>query len=555
MTWRPDGPQGNEASKIKHLIVPYTRGKGLDLGCGPWKAWPHFISVDDGDEWGGFQWTPDVWGDATDLSMFADNALDFVFSSHLLEHIEDHEAALAEWWRVIKPGGHLVLYLPHRDLYPNIGEDGANPDHRHDFDNQDILEAMGALDGWDCIEDEKRDRDDETSDIHEYSFLQVYRKRTDGEQCYIPWRKPDKSCLVIRYGAFGDQIMTAAVLPGLKEQGYHITYNTTARGHEVQRENPYIDAFLLQDRDQVPNEELCAYWSALEQRFGHIVNLCESVEGSLIALPGRIQHAWSDSARQKILGSVNYVENTANIAGVAYRPEEARFYPTEEELVWAQETGIALGGRPLILWAVGGSAIHKKYPWAHIAMTQLVMQTGARIICVGAPEDQLIEVGVAWAYLQANGMEAEELQAIEDEHGDKALQVMAGKMKDIAGYDPIVFRCGAWSIRQTMAISHIADCVVGPETGVLNAVAMRDVPKVVMLSHSSHENLTRDWINTTVLVPEVDCHPCHRLHYSFVHCHESEDAPGAAICAASIDPRIVFEAVAQHLSQSLSGAA
>jgi ubiquinone/menaquinone biosynthesis C-methylase UbiE len=53
--------------------------------------------------------------------------MDFVYSAHLLEHVQDFESALREWWRVIKPGGYLVLYLPHKKFYPNIGVPGSNP--------------------------------------------------------------------------------------------------------------------------------------------------------------------------------------------------------------------------------------------------------------------------------------------------------------------------------------------------------------------------------------------------------------------------------------------
>ncbi|MBK8772499.1 MAG: hypothetical protein IPM06_19035 [Rhizobiales bacterium] len=38
------------------------------------------------------------------------------------------------------------------------------------------------------------------------------------------------------------------------------------------------------------------------------------------------------------------------------------------------------------------------------------------------------------------------------------------------------------------------------------------MPKVVMFSHSSNENLTRDWINTAALEAPVARHPCHRIH-------------------------------------------
>lgn len=48
MSWDPQAQQGCEHRKIRWEIVPWTRGKGLDLGCGVEKAYPHFIGVDNG---------------------------------------------------------------------------------------------------------------------------------------------------------------------------------------------------------------------------------------------------------------------------------------------------------------------------------------------------------------------------------------------------------------------------------------------------------------------------------------------------------------------------
>jgi SAM-dependent methyltransferase len=48
---------------------------------------------------------------------FADATQDAVHSSHCLEHLPDYRAAIAEWFRVLKIGGYLVLTVPHRWLY------------------------------------------------------------------------------------------------------------------------------------------------------------------------------------------------------------------------------------------------------------------------------------------------------------------------------------------------------------------------------------------------------------------------------------------------------
>jgi SAM-dependent methyltransferase len=48
---------------------------------------------------------------------FEDMTQDAVHSSHCLEHIPDPIAALAEWFRVLRHGGYLVLTVPHQQLY------------------------------------------------------------------------------------------------------------------------------------------------------------------------------------------------------------------------------------------------------------------------------------------------------------------------------------------------------------------------------------------------------------------------------------------------------
>jgi hypothetical protein len=114
-------------------------------------------------------------------------------------------------------------------------------------------------------------------------------------------------------------------------------------------------------------------------------------------------------------------------------------------------------------------------------------------------------------------------------------------------------RAGVWSIREAMSFARIADVVIGGETGVLNAVAMEQVPKLLFLSHSTVENLCRDWVNTCAFAGEdAPCYPCHRLHYSFQYCTRAKagggeltdrDDPkrGVALCQELIDPEVVWK--------------
>ena len=53
--------------------------------------------------------------EGADLGAVPVASYDFVLSSHMLEHTANPLRALAEWRRRLRPGGALVLVLPHRD--------------------------------------------------------------------------------------------------------------------------------------------------------------------------------------------------------------------------------------------------------------------------------------------------------------------------------------------------------------------------------------------------------------------------------------------------------
>jgi SAM-dependent methyltransferase len=73
-------------------------------------------------------------GDAQTLGNVADECFDFLYSSHCLEHLRDPADALANWLRVIRPGGHLVIAVPDEDLYEQGNWPSVfNPDHKLTF--------------------------------------------------------------------------------------------------------------------------------------------------------------------------------------------------------------------------------------------------------------------------------------------------------------------------------------------------------------------------------------------------------------------------------------
>lgn len=519
--WTKDGAQGFESTKIASIAIPYLQGKCLDIGCGQSKVWPNLIGVDSLKDYGGQRPSSvDIVSEGDKLSMFSDKSMDGVFSSHFLEHVVDYKSCLEEWWRVIKPGGYLTLYLPHKELYPNIGQEGGNPDHKHDFLPDDIIDAMKEIGSWELLENEKRDRG------NEYSFYLVFKKEEGNNvHKFNVWeRNPEgkKRCLVVRYGAIGDQIQASSIFPALKKQGYYITYNTAPKGYEVLKNNPHVDEWLVQEENFVPNVQLGPYWQTLafEKRWDKIINLCESIEAGLLTLPGRLQFDYPLESRQKMFGSVNYLERQHDIAGVPYE-FDATFYATEEEQEWAKRQVKDIDA-PIIAWAINGSAHHKIYPWVQVVSSWLVTHTPAHVFLMG------------------------------DDTSSKELEtgIIETLKKDGIDISRIHLMCGKWKVRESLALVHEVDCVVGPETGLLNAVGMKeDVAKVIYLSHSSATNLTKHWKNTVTLEADkvkAPCFPCHRMHYTWDSCFKDETTK-AALCASAIAPKWLFDSIVQAL--------
>lgn len=127
---------GNEMSKATRrrkgdarFTDRYFVGRGIDIGCGgdPISAgdWPGIESVRGWD-------MPD--GDAQLMAGVPDGEYDFVVSAHCLEHLRDPYEGLANWFRILKNGGHLVVTIPHEDLYEQgVWPSTFNPDHKRSF--------------------------------------------------------------------------------------------------------------------------------------------------------------------------------------------------------------------------------------------------------------------------------------------------------------------------------------------------------------------------------------------------------------------------------------
>jgi SAM-dependent methyltransferase len=56
-----------------------------------------------------------VIAEASHLEQIPDGTYDALLASHVLEHLANPLGALEEWQRVVRPGGHILLIVPHRD--------------------------------------------------------------------------------------------------------------------------------------------------------------------------------------------------------------------------------------------------------------------------------------------------------------------------------------------------------------------------------------------------------------------------------------------------------
>lgn len=354
MAWQENLPDA-----VKWGLVPYTRGLGFEVGCGPKKTFPHFIGVDalPNTRLYGSPVQPDmVVKTPAKLEGIASKSWDFVFAPRHPNGTE--EVDLAEWWRVLKIGGHLCLYA-------------ADP----------LQERMKAVGGWELLEDEA---------VEEGRF-QVYRKTASPKFKPLP-AKPEKSVGVVRLGAFGDLVQASSVFPELKAQGYHLTLYTAPRGYDVVRHDPHIDAVVLQDPDQVPIQELGDFWKWLKTRHTRFINLSETVEGNLLATPDRSMHAWPHALRHAML-DVNYLEVVHAVAGIPFPPKQ-RFYATDDEKTWAARERAKLGAGPVILWTLSGSSIHKTWPWLDEIIGRVLMASPtARIVLAGDESCKVLETG------------------------------------------------------------------------------------------------------------------------------------------------------------------
>lgn len=130
-------PKFQEEGYAAQFAIPFAKhfcsGIGFDIGCmkKEW-AFPGSIPIDIS--------LKDGW-DAYNLPM---NNVDYIFSSHCLEHLIDWVSALNYWTYVLKSdGGILFLYLP--DYSQKYWRPWNNRKHKHIFTPQILQDYLKKM--------------------------------------------------------------------------------------------------------------------------------------------------------------------------------------------------------------------------------------------------------------------------------------------------------------------------------------------------------------------------------------------------------------------------
>jgi SAM-dependent methyltransferase len=149
--------------RLEPLFLAYVPrgGRVLDAGCGRSlfteirPDWPFRIVASDvdhdllrsrRDEFGDVRF---LVGEAQPLP-FKDGAFDAVFAGELIEHLPDPRPGVAEFRRVLRPGGTLILTTPNRLRLANLvdgSERPYSPDHLSEL-SYDEVHALLAAEGF-----------------------------------------------------------------------------------------------------------------------------------------------------------------------------------------------------------------------------------------------------------------------------------------------------------------------------------------------------------------------------------------------------------------------
>jgi FkbM family methyltransferase len=338
---------------------------------------------------------------------------------------------------------------------------------------------------------------------------------------------------VARMGGVGDNLIAASVLRPLKEMGYKVEVISQLPHSVLYENNPYIDKLSVYGENDwkliVKNMGDAFKWFAHRAKeYDLFANLSMSCEYLCVTPMANAPFWWPQEFRRKLFGR-SYIESVHDIFGLPHTFGPL-FFPTDEEKEQALATRNQLGPGPVIGWCMSGTRVDKVYPPAPYVMARLIRELGATVVMLAGPPP-LQDFPLC--------QQAMEMVAIEN-----------GTMQGLVHAASPSMEQQTWPIRRILSFAMTAcDLVIGPDTGPMWGVAFEQVPKILLLSHASAENIAKHWVNTTVLHADparVPCWPCHQLHDSLEFCHENKWKNGAA-CISDIQVGTIVATAAMSL--------
>lgn len=401
------------------------------------------------------------------VDIFQDDTFDHVAVGPALALAPDPQGVLKQLVSKLKMRGHLVVYMPEKNPHPQV---------KVTFTPQGLLDLIGTTGAWKVKMNITREGD-----------TLIVAKKVPGPKGSLEMPKPvnpkGRACIA-RYGALGDMVLLTPLIRQLAADGYEVTMNITPYAAPLLENNPHVANIVLQEKDAIPNQDLGPYWAEWAGDYEKYINLSESIEGRLLKVENRKEFYTSKDWRHNNCGYMNYQDWTMELGGYPnLKGQRGELFFNRNEILQVRKFRDELKGKFVILWGLNGSSHHKVYPLLEpVAYDFLSRHPDAVMILCGGPEAVRYEFQ----------------------------------------HPQVIPTAGKWPLRQTLAtIAMGTDLVVGPESMIVNIASCYDVPKIVFLSHSSQDNLTKYWANCTALEPDTataPCYPCHQLHYSLESC-------------------------------------
>lgn len=294
---------------------------------------------------------------------------------------------------------------------------------------------------------------------------------------------------------------------------------TGERGMEVLKYNPYIKKLILHVKDSVPIDKLGEKIkkSAKENQCDRTIDLNESVEVALSLHPRSPEYSLPKYERRSKFER-NFYEFCFEFCGEDWKGVDLNpeLFFDDKEL--KQAHSYLNPDSFNLLVGMSGSGTNKTYEWTQEVCGSIKEKYGSKV--------HIITVGDVPAKI------------IEPE--GEGITNLAGEV----------------SMRISMALTGIVDCVISPDTGLLHASGCYNTPKIGLLGHVTKEVITKHFFNDYSVEADEnlsECAPCLRLIYNpRLQCPTHVSTGGVLCMSAGIPPETVFNKFEEVYSQYLS---